>query len=83
MRIINGLTCFVCGLAAISAQTITSVAGNSSWGQIYNVSLDAAGNLYAADYTKRLGPYREHRAEICPGVETADGAVLSIRIVEG
>ena len=52
MRINTCLTWIICGLAAISGQTITSVAGNSSWGQIYNVSLDAEGNLYVADYTK-------------------------------
>jgi uncharacterized protein (TIGR03437 family) len=33
-------------------QNITTVAGNSSWGLIYNVSVDAAGNLYVADQTK-------------------------------
>ena len=40
------------GLAwAISgnAQNITTVAGNSSWGDIQNVTVDAAGNIYAAD----------------------------------
>lgn len=49
MRIINGLTWIICGFTAIWGQTITSVAGNSSWGLVYNVSLDAAGNLYVAD----------------------------------
>jgi len=34
-----------------SAQTITSVAGNSSWGLVYNIALDSAGNLYGADQT--------------------------------
>ncbi len=55
MRIINRLIFILGGLAMFSptyAQTITSVAGNSSWGLVYNVSLDAAGNLYAADSTK-------------------------------
>jgi len=51
MRIFSILVWFALGLAA-AAQTITSVAGNSSWGLVYNVSLDAAGNLYAADSTK-------------------------------
>jgi uncharacterized protein (TIGR03437 family) len=32
-------------------QTLSSVAGNSSWGNVYNVTVDAAGNLYAADST--------------------------------
>ncbi|WP_051670186.1 hypothetical protein [Bryobacter aggregatus] len=35
-----------------TAQTITTVAGNTSWGRIYNVSVDTAGNIYNADYTK-------------------------------
>lgn len=35
----------------LAAQTVTSVGGNSSWGAVYNVSVDAAGNLYAADYS--------------------------------
>lgn len=34
------------------AQNITTVAGNSSWGLVYNVKLDAAGNMYVADQTK-------------------------------
>jgi uncharacterized protein (TIGR03437 family) len=55
MRIITFLSWIICGLAVITqvpAQTITSVAGNSSWGLTYNVSLDSAGNLYVADSTK-------------------------------
>jgi uncharacterized protein (TIGR03437 family) len=36
------------------SQTITSVAGNSSWGQIYNLSIDAARNMYVADFTKNV-----------------------------
>jgi serine/threonine-protein kinase len=42
------LACAVAG----SAQNISTVAGNTSWGLIYNVSLDAAGNLYVADFTR-------------------------------
>jgi len=30
-------------------QTVSSVAGNSSWGLVYNVAVDSSGNLYAAD----------------------------------
>ncbi len=32
-------------------QTLSSVGGNSSWGNVYNVTVDSAGNLYAADST--------------------------------
>lgn len=45
------------GLAAATPalpQTITTVAGNSTWGLIYNVTVDSAGNIYAADFTKHL-----------------------------
>ncbi|HUS06038.1 MAG TPA: IPT/TIG domain-containing protein [Bryobacteraceae bacterium] len=38
----------------VQAQNITSIGGNSSWGLVYNVSVDAAGNLYAADSTKHV-----------------------------
>jgi uncharacterized protein (TIGR03437 family) len=37
-----------------SSQTITTVAGNSTWGAIYSASLDAAGNLYTADSVKEV-----------------------------
>ena len=55
MDVRRSLTCLFLGLIAalpVQSQTITTVAGNSSWGQIYNVSVDSAGNLYAADFTK-------------------------------
>ena len=45
------LTLLLAGLPAL-AQTITTVAGNSSWGQIYNVAVDSSGNLYIADATR-------------------------------
>jgi uncharacterized protein (TIGR03437 family) len=32
-------------------QTVTSVAGNSSWGAVYNVAVDSAGNVYVPDLT--------------------------------
>ncbi len=35
-----------------SPQVITSVAGNSSWGDLWNVSVDTAGNIYLADPVK-------------------------------
>ena len=31
------------------AQTVGTAGGNSTWGRVYNPTLDAAGNLYAAD----------------------------------
>lgn len=48
------------GLLAIAAasfawpQTILTVAGNSSWGDIQNVAVDSQGNIYAADVTKHV-----------------------------
>ncbi len=30
-------------------QTVTSVAGNSSWGAVYNVTVDGVGNLFVPD----------------------------------
>ena len=43
--IVLGLTWAIGG----AAQTMNTVAGNSSWGDIQNVTVDAAGNIYAAD----------------------------------
>lgn len=34
----------------LAAQTITTVAGNSSWGRVIQTAMDKDGNLYAADY---------------------------------
>jgi serine/threonine-protein kinase len=39
---------------SLQAQTITTVAGNTSWGRVNNVSIDSAGNLYAADYNNAV-----------------------------
>lgn len=51
MRILIGASLAL--LASVTwGQTINSVAGNTSWGQFFNVSVDAAGNMYVADYTK-------------------------------
>jgi uncharacterized protein (TIGR03437 family) len=36
------------------AQTITTVGGNTSWGRVNNVSIDSAGNLYAADFNNSV-----------------------------
>jgi serine/threonine-protein kinase len=44
----------VLGLALVSPalpQIIQTVAGNSTWGFIYNVKVDGAGNIYAASQT--------------------------------
>lgn len=51
------LAILVAGAAAMStafSQTVTSVAGSSAWGQVYNVTVDGAGNLYVPDYTKHF-----------------------------
>ena len=44
---------FALGLP-LGAQTITTVAGNSTWGRVNNVSIDAAGNLYCADFNNAV-----------------------------
>lgn len=49
MRILLALLALT---VTLPAQIVNSVAGNSSWGLTYNVSLDLAGNLYVADSTK-------------------------------
>ena len=55
MRLTHTVTCLLLGLAwTAQAQTITTVAGNSTWGQVYNVAVDNAGNLYVPDYTKHV-----------------------------
>jgi uncharacterized protein (TIGR03437 family) len=40
--------------ALACAQTINSVAGNSTWGDVFNGAIDSAGNLYAPDYAKHV-----------------------------
>lgn len=54
MRTISGLIWIFAGLMAtgMQGQVIQSVAGNASWGLVYNVSVDAAGNIYNADSSK-------------------------------
>jgi len=52
-----GIVCLLAGIAVAglaSAQTITTIAGNSTWGSVWNVSLDGAGNMYIADQTKHV-----------------------------
>ena len=36
------------------SQTITTVAGNSSWSDIQNVAVDNQGNIYAPDAQKHV-----------------------------
>ena len=38
----------------IECQVITTVAGNSTWGNPYDVTVDAAGNQYVVDGTKHV-----------------------------
>ncbi len=57
MRFSRNAGWLLLGLAlAVSAwpQSVNTVAGNSTWGQVYNVTVDAAGNIYAADFTKHV-----------------------------
>jgi uncharacterized protein (TIGR03437 family) len=35
-------------------QTINTVAGNSTWGLVYNVTVDGAGNIFVPDFTKHV-----------------------------
>ena len=39
---------------AAGAQTITTVAGNSTWGRVVQAAVDSAGNIYAADYDQHV-----------------------------
>jgi sugar lactone lactonase YvrE len=39
---------------AVQGQTVTQAGGNTSWGRVNNVSIDSAGNLYAADYNNAV-----------------------------
>jgi len=57
MRLIHTCLCLLLALAwAIPAQPqdINTVAGNSTWGLVYNVKVDSSGNIYTADSTKHL-----------------------------
>ena len=37
-----------------SAQTITTVAGNSTWGRVIQAAVDTAGNIYCADFDRHV-----------------------------
>ncbi len=53
MKSRNLIPCLLFGFAVtfqVQAQTITTVGGNTSWSRVNNVSVDSAGNLYAADF---------------------------------
>ena len=57
MRIRTAVVCLILGLAIAwpgRSQTINTVAGNSTWGAVYNVTLDSAGNMYVPDFTKHV-----------------------------
>ena len=47
-----GLLLAIATAVSARSQTITTVAGNSSWGLVYHAVVDAAGNIYVADNTK-------------------------------
>ena len=34
------------------SQIVTTIAGNTTWGRVWHSAMDAAGNIYAADYDK-------------------------------
>lgn len=50
MRFVTALAIAFAGLSP--AQTITTVAGNTSWGNVYQTAVDAAGNIFVADSTR-------------------------------
>jgi uncharacterized protein (TIGR03437 family) len=54
MYLTRNLSLLLAALLAIpvGAQTISSAAGNTTWGAPRDVALDTAGNLYVADYLK-------------------------------
>ena len=74
MRISTGMTWIACGFTAIWGQTGTTVAGNSGRGFIYNVSLDAAGNLYAADHLSSPFLFLKETTPNSP--ETGEGTAI-------
>src|SRR5262249_19315130 len=41
-------------LAPAIAQNINFVAGNSTWRDVFNGTIDSAGNIYAADFGKHV-----------------------------
>lgn len=48
---------FLAGLAfalPLQSQIVTTVGGNSTWGRVFHTSMDAAGNIYAADFDKNM-----------------------------
>lgn len=49
----RALLCFLTLAALLPAQTITTAAGNSSWGSADDVVADSAGNLYITDSVRR------------------------------
>jgi uncharacterized protein (TIGR03437 family) len=53
-RLCRGIAAVILATAPGWSQTINTVAGNSSWGDIQNIAVDAAGNLYAADVTQAV-----------------------------
>ncbi|MBX9599961.1 MAG: IPT/TIG domain-containing protein [Bryobacteraceae bacterium] len=78
-------SCLLAAVAALSAwtQTINTVGGNSSWGDIQNIAVDGAGNLYAADVTRasvykvdRLGVTTVVAGNGTPGY-SGDGALAT------
>ena len=38
----------------LQSQIVTTVAGNSTWGQVWHNVMDAGGNIYTADYTHHM-----------------------------
>jgi len=57
MHLTRSIAWLLLGLAAAvpaQPQNITTVAGNSTWGRVFNVSVDEAGNLYAPYFNKHM-----------------------------
>jgi uncharacterized protein (TIGR03437 family) len=53
-HIITGLLCSLVFTVPARSQIISTVGGDSTWGSVSFLALDAAGNLYASDQTRNV-----------------------------
>jgi uncharacterized protein (TIGR03437 family) len=53
-HIVTGLLCSLVFTVPARSQIISTVGGDSTWGSVSFLALDAAGNLYASDQTRNV-----------------------------
>jgi len=73
-----------------ASQTVTTIAGNSSWGRVVQVSLDSAGNIYTADFDgdvvykiDRLGATTVVAGTLGKSGYAGDGALATSALLSG